>query len=233
MHLSRPKVILLSALAVLGTSAIASATAMAEKRCDDGPLQGDACLYTAGLEKTGVAFAITGNKKAGTIGIAFRPRGPSGPIVQCENAAISGSLLAQGDGVIGEPIVITYTNCRITTAGGTKCEIKEPVKVTANAIFLDNSSVSLVEAGAGPLAKISILNKGTENCLYATSEGKLTGHQKCGLETRENIETEKRTHILECEASGSALHFNGWNSPMTLTEGVELVSKENWSLGNS
>jgi hypothetical protein len=220
-------VTLVAAMSLLSLSAGGASPALAA--CAH-PLEKVSCLFTELTEKLNTAFNFKVVKNIGAVKIEV----VGGETIQCaEGPSNAGEsiLAAQGSGVQLEKLLLELNTC-IVVGQETKCEVKEPIVITATGQFFIPKEIMLVEKGVGPLAEVTIKAKVGQVCIFAAEKVHLAGSQTC--ETGPNIEIEGKKDHLNCEPAGSKLKFAGKETKLTLLEFIELetggVEVKEWSL---
>jgi hypothetical protein len=227
---------MLSLLAILATSAVASASASAAE-CPDTIKGGDyaVCVrssptatpkeYEGTLEGTSGTSVLT----ATVLGVKVKITCTSDKFL--DTAEDSG--FSKGS--------ITFENCSVTEPKNCKLPTAQKEKIVAN--FTNQLAtppasprgVTFTGSGAGEeFTSITLENNGT-NCAIANTY-KITGNTGTGCTFDAEIETFKPTalspaeHELTCVATGEALKLGGNTASFTSTAKVKTSTKEEFAI---
>ncbi len=196
---------LMSLVAVVGVSALASASAMAvphwlvclKVEAGKGKFAESECKTEGGNKEWEAKELPSVLKIEGTSGLADLKTeiGSTAVTVTCAKDRITGTIEAPGN----SEATIKYEACSIV--GAAECRVPN---ITANVLDRLVEKAGVIEdefyevPGSGEFTTVTI-----EVCALK-SKTKVTGTQKCGLPEGEVF---KRLHEINCLASGSTLKF--------------------------
>lgn len=223
--MSRFKLVLLSALAVLGVFAIASASASAaplylvclEK--SNGNYEDSLCTVPNTGKGDWESYEVTTALAIeGTLGLSDLTStiDKTAATITCAKGTVTGSIEASGK----SKATIVYEECSIAAFSG--CEVPNITAKVTDKLIETGTTIEdeFNEEGSGPFATITFKGSG---CGIKSLSLKVKGSQICALAEGE---VSKSLHLLDCEESGSKLKLGEEAAKYKGSASIQLVSHD-------
>lgn len=228
--MSRFKLVLLSALAVLGVFAVASASASAAPHwlvcleSTTGTLNSLCETGSSGkfeLKEITTVLEVEGTSTESKLTSEI---GSTKVVIKCPKDKVAGTIEAPGK----SEATITYEECSLEGASG--CTVNSPGQPAKTIVaevldrLVENSEKTKIldeffEKEKVPFTKIEITGCALKNTL------EVKGSQKCELPGGEEVKT---LHELECLTTGSSLKLGTKEATYAGTASIKLKDKDAW-----
>ena len=227
---STSKTMIVAMLAVLATSALASASASASE-CPSTEKGGDVGLCIEGKEQRGLEPAFVAEKAAGTE--MEMQHGAGGVVIRCTQAKSKAGVFDTTDlaNLELDAQSIEFAGCEAVSSP-TKCEVL-PFALDGDGHGLDGAfagenteGVTLKAAEGSTLGRVTIRSKAGQVCGFALNKSPVTGTAPCTLQ---HSTTDALGHELACNSQ-----LGTWT--LVVTEKLELAEPnrgKKWSIQRS